>query len=131
MLKADRDQAVTRKAVEAFEEVILVYPTGEYAARAREQIVAVRGRLAESDFLVGHFYFRTRRYLAAIDRFEEVVERYPTAPVLDKVLFFLGSAYARSEQPEKAETAFQRLREEFPESELQKRVPAAVAGSAS
>ena len=38
MEKPDRDQNVTRKSMEAYQELIRLYPTSEYAAQAQEQM---------------------------------------------------------------------------------------------
>ena len=58
MEKPDRDQNVTRKALEAYQELIRLYPTSEYAAQAQEQMNVVLDNLAEHEFVIGRFYMR-------------------------------------------------------------------------
>ncbi len=124
MLRPDRDQEATHKALESYMDLLRIYPTSEYAAEATEQVRLVKENLAKSDFIKGYFYVRSVRLPeAAIRRFERVLEEYPEYSELDKVLFYLGRAYQRLEEPEKAASAWQRLREEFPQSPLIGKIP--------
>lgn len=119
MEKADRDQSSTEAAMAAYQELIRLYPTSEYTAEARQRIDEVRDRLAEHEFVVGHFYFRRGLQVAAIGRFEELLDRYPAYDERDKVLYYLALAYRRSADPAqnlKAPTAVRQLREEHPDS---------------
>jgi outer membrane protein assembly factor BamD len=119
----DRDQTVTRKSMEAYQELIRLYPTSEYATKAQEQLVVVSANLAEHEYVVGYFYLRYGASLAAINRFEYLIQTYPKYVRMDKVIYQLGRAYQRSRKPEEAKKAFDRLRTEFPNSKLVKDIP--------
>ena len=123
MEKPDRDQNVTRKALEAYQELIRLYPTSEYAAQAQEQMNAVLTNLAEHEFQVGRFYFRYGAPLAAVERFEFLLSTYPQYPEKDKVIYHLGISYETANQPEKAREAFERLRAEYPQSPFLQEIP--------
>jgi outer membrane protein assembly factor BamD len=123
MERADRDQTVTRKALEAYQELIRLYPTSEYATKATEQLEAVNAKLAQHEFEIGYFYLRYGAPLAAIKRFEYLVETYPKYGAMDQVIYNLGRAYQRVRKPEEAKKAFERLRNEFPNSKLVKDIP--------
>jgi outer membrane protein assembly factor BamD len=125
MERPDRDQNVTAKALVAFEELVRLYPTSEYAAQAREEVRRVQDNLAEHEFIVGHFYLRYGLPLAAVSRFEYLLASYPEYSQLDKVLFHLGQAYARGQKPEQSTATYERLRTEFPDSPYVPQVPAA------
>lgn len=116
MEKPDRDQTVTRKAVEAYEELIRLYPTSEYAAQAREQMKVVVANLAEHEFAIGRFYQRYGVPVAAAERFEFLLKNYPQYPEPDKVIYHLGVAYRDSKNGEQAKKTFDRLRTEYPQS---------------
>ena len=49
MEKPDRDQTTTRKALEAYEDLVRLYPTSEYATQAQEKREVVRANLAEHE----------------------------------------------------------------------------------
>ncbi|HEX2252957.1 MAG TPA: outer membrane protein assembly factor BamD [Thermoanaerobaculia bacterium] len=119
MEKPNRDQTASYRALEAYEELLRLYPTSEYVAQAEQEIRTVRDRLAAHEFVVGDFYLRYRYPGGAITRFESLLEQYPDYSELDKVLYHLGMAYSRSNRPEhagKAQETFERLQREFPES---------------
>jgi len=121
--KPDRDQRPTEKALIAYEEVLRLYPTSEYAAQARDQIRVVRNRLAEHEFAVGRFYLSYGISIAAVKRFEGILEGYPDFDERDRLYFFLGQAYVALGANLKALENFGRLRQEFPDSEYVDKIP--------
>ncbi|HEX9943556.1 MAG TPA: outer membrane protein assembly factor BamD [Thermoanaerobaculia bacterium] len=123
MEKPDRDQSVTRKALEAYQELIRLYPTSEYASQAQEQMNAVLANLAEHEFQIGRFYLRYGAPVAAAERFEFLLASYPQYQERDKVMYHLGVAYERANRPEDARKAFERLQTEFPQSPFLQEIP--------
>jgi outer membrane protein assembly factor BamD len=123
MEKPDRDQTVTRKALQSYQELARLYPTSEYAAQAQEQIVLVRNNLAEHEFQVGRFYLRYGLPVAAAQRFEILLRDYPQYPERDKVMYNLGMAYQQSNKPDEATKTFDQLRSEFPQSPFLAQIP--------
>ena len=116
MEKPDRDQSGTRKAKEAYEELIRLYPTSEYAQQAQEQIKLVQTNLAEHEFQIGRFYLRYGMPFAAVERFDFLLATYPEYPDKGKVYYHLGLAHQKMDKPEEAKKAFDRLRTEVPDS---------------
>src|SRR6266545_2667086 len=114
MEKPDRDQNVTRKAQEAYQELIRLYPTSEYAQQAQEQIKLVKANLAEHEFQIGRFYLRYGLPPAAVERFNFLLATYPDYPDKGKVYYHLGLAHQKMHHTEEAEKAFQLLRTEAP-----------------
>lgn len=123
MEKPDRDQNVTRKALEAYEELTRLYPTSEYAAQAQEQVKAVQANLAEHEFQIGRFYLRYGVPIAAAERFEFLLANYPEYKERDKVMYNLGLAYEQGRKPEEARKAFERLLNEYPQSPYVQEIP--------
>jgi outer membrane protein assembly factor BamD len=123
MERPDRDQEVTRKALEAYDELLRLYPTSEYADQGKEQLQAVRANLAEHEFLIGQFYLRYGAPQAAVARFEYLLKTYPNYAEKDKVIYFLGVAYGNNKKPEESKKAFERLKKEFPQSPYVSDVP--------
>ncbi len=123
MLRPDRDQSASHKALEAYEEVVALYPSSEYAAQAREQIEAVRLNLAESELVKGRFNYKLGLAKAAASRLEELLEAYPRFPREDEAIYLLGLSYKKMKEPEKARAAFGRLRTEHPDSPFVGKIP--------
>jgi outer membrane protein assembly factor BamD len=121
-LSPDRDQSSTRKAVEAFEDIIRLFPTSDYAEGAEEEIGELRETLAESEFIKGEFNFKRRLFRAAIARFNFLIENYPDYTEVDKALYYLAESYARTEQSDLAQETRERLRSEHPQSEYVQRL---------
>jgi outer membrane protein assembly factor BamD len=128
MERPDRDQEVTRKALEAYDELLRLYPTSEYADQGKEQSQTVRANLAEHEFLVGQFYLRYGAPQAAITRFEYLLKTYPSYAEKDKVIYYLGVAYGNNRKPEDSKKAFERLKKEFPQSPYVSDVPELKVG---
>ncbi len=95
--KPDRDQQTARQALAEFENVRRLYPTSQYGGQAAEQIVEVRSQLAEHEFVVGSYYYRSRNRNphAAGDRFRAMLEQYPTYPHKDKIRAYMCLTYVQ------------------------------------
>ncbi len=91
--KPDRDQQTARQALTEFENVRRLYPTSQYAGQAAQQIVEVRNQLAEHEFVVGAYYYRSRTPRAAGERFREMLEQYPDYPEKDKIRAYMCLTY--------------------------------------
>lgn len=123
MERPDRDQESTRKAQLAFEDLLRLYPTGEFTAEAQEGLARVRTNLAEHEFAVARFYLRFGLPPAAATRLEALLEQYPDYLERDKALFHLALAYRRSGKKDAAQETMSKLRAEFPSSPWLRKVP--------
>jgi outer membrane protein assembly factor BamD len=85
----ERDQRITRQALDALTELQRRYPDTEYAADARLKIDLVNDHLAGKEMEIGRFYERSGRWLAAQIRFQNVIENYQTTSHTPEALFRL------------------------------------------
>ena len=85
----ERDQAITRQALQALTEVQRRYPRSEYAADARLKIDLVNDHLAGKEMEIGRFYERSGKWLAAQLRFQNVIEDYQTTSHTPEALYRL------------------------------------------
>ena len=76
----DRDQTYTTKALEEFRRLKQKFPQSEYVPRAEKHIAKCRLDLGEHDFYIAEFYYRTKRYQAALDRYQSMAQDYPEFP---------------------------------------------------
>lgn len=107
ILSIDRDQTITKKALEAFKRVVKAYPHTRYAQRALAKIQICRKKLAAHEFYVGHFYYRTGAYKSALLRFRYILENYPDLPISRKARRYL--ALCKSKLREKLESSISPL----------------------
>ena len=88
-----RDQEMTERAREAFLEVVNRYPESEFARDAQLKIDLTNDHLAGKEMVVGRYYLHRGHYLAAINRFKRVIERYQTTTHTPEALLRLTEAY--------------------------------------
>ncbi|MFC1895784.1 outer membrane protein assembly factor BamD [Thermodesulfobacteriota bacterium] len=85
----DRDQGVAREALKAFQRLIREYPDDMYSGRAGNHVETCIRSLAEHEFYVGLYYYRSKHYGAALARFETVLREYPDVGVQYKALTYI------------------------------------------
>lgn len=85
----ERDQAITRQALQAMNEIVRRYPTSTYADDARLKIDLINDHLAGKEMEIGRFYERTGQWLAAQLRFQNVVDNYQTTSHAPEALYRL------------------------------------------
>lgn len=83
------DQSRTRFAKEGFEEVIRRFLGTKYAIDASLKIDLVNDHLAGKEMLVGRYYLKKRNPIAAIKRFQTVIEKYDTTSATPEALYRL------------------------------------------
>ncbi len=74
----DRDQTFTEKALAEFRRLQQKFPKSEQATKAEKYKLKCLEDLAEHEFYVGAFYFKTKRYASALDRFQALSQEHPT-----------------------------------------------------
>jgi outer membrane protein assembly factor BamD len=88
-----RDQEMTEKAKKVFEDIVARFPDSEYARDAKLKIDLADDHLAGKEMVVGRYYLQRGYYLAAINRFKTVVDRYETTTHTPEALLRLTEAY--------------------------------------
>jgi outer membrane protein assembly factor BamD len=111
-----RDQAATRKAMAALNDIISHYPTSEYSDDARQKLVVAKDQLAGKEMQVGRYYLEQRNYLAAIGRFQVVVTDYQDTRHVEEALERLTESYLSLGVTSEAQTAAAVLGHNFPNS---------------
>lgn len=88
-----RDQKMTKLAQQALEDIVTRFPNTEYARDARLKLDLTQDHLAGKEMEVGRFYLKAQQYLAAINRFRTVVERFDHTSHVPEALYRLTEAY--------------------------------------
>ncbi|MBX3509175.1 outer membrane protein assembly factor BamD [Parvibaculum sp.] len=112
-----RDQKMTENALAAFTELARRFPQSEYARDARLKIDLTHDHLAGKEMEIGRYYLKRRDYIAAINRFRVVVEKYQTTTHTPEALQRLTEAYLSLGVAAEAQTAAAILGYNFPGSE--------------
>jgi outer membrane protein assembly factor BamD len=117
MRAPQRDQTETRDTIKELETLVERYPNSSLMPDAKAKLREARDRLSEADYLVGFFYFRQRWYPGAIDRFRAVLRQDAEYTGRDAVYFHLAESYLKIKRPAEALPYYERLVEEFQQSE--------------
>ncbi|HEX6141611.1 MAG TPA: outer membrane protein assembly factor BamD [Geminicoccaceae bacterium] len=112
-----RDQKMTELALNAFDELIRRFPDSRYARDAGLKADLARDHLAGKEMEIGRYYLSQAKYVAAINRFRSVVERYQTTTHVPEALHRLTEAYLALGVEDEARRAAAVLGHNFPDSE--------------
>ena len=111
-----RDQAMTQEALRTFEELSRRYPNSEYAKDARLKVDLARDHLAGKEMEIGRYYQDRDRFVAAINRFDTVVDNYQTTTHVPEALLRLVECYLALGVADEAREAAGVLGYNFPDS---------------
>lgn len=88
-----RDQANTIQAMKTFEQLIRRYPQSVYAKDVKQKVKLCYDNLAGKEMEVGRFYQSQGNMLAAINRFQEVVNNYQKSSHTPEALYRIAECY--------------------------------------
>jgi outer membrane protein assembly factor BamD len=97
----DRDQTETIKAKNEWEKLVARYPESKFSSMAEKLIRECKQKLAEHDFYVGRFYFRQKKYKAALSRFEQVARDYANVGLDYKIEYYINETKIKIAEEEK------------------------------
>ncbi len=86
----DRDQTMTRKALNVFQQLVKQFPDTTYAAQGVERIKICQRNLSGHEFDIGLFYYQHKHYKAALARFRSIIKTYPDVGIYQKTLRYIG-----------------------------------------
>lgn len=112
-----RDQKMTELALSTLDELVKRFPNSKYARDAKLKIDLTYDHLAGKEMEIGRYYHKKGHYLAAINRFRNVVDRYQTTTHVPEALHRLSEAYLALGLPEEARKTAAVLGHNFPGSE--------------
>ncbi len=112
-----RDQKMTSEALISLEELVRRFPTSKYSRDAELKIDLALDHLAGKHMDIGRFYQGNKEYLAAINRFRTVIERYQTTTHVPEALHRLVESYLAIGIIDEAQSTAAVLGHNFPGSE--------------
>ena len=88
-----RDQKMTRLALATLRDIVKRFPDSAFARDARIKLELTQDHLAGKEMEIGRYYMRRREYLAAINRFKFVIEKYQTTRHVPEALHRVTESY--------------------------------------
>ena len=71
----------------AFQNIINKYPNTDYATDASFKIDLIDDILASKEIYIARYYFDKKKYIAAINRYREVIDNYDTTIYIEEALY--------------------------------------------
>ena len=112
-----RDQLNTERALESLQDVIRRFPNSKYARDAKLKLDLTRDHLAGKEMDIGRYYLRRDNFLAAINRFRRVIDKFQTTTHVPEALHRLAEAYTALGVLDEAQKAAAVLGHNYPGSE--------------
>jgi len=120
---SDRDISHARKAEQRLKVLLQQYPKSTLRPIVESRLAEVQENLAMHNLQVARFYYDVK-YLTnkgglkgSQSRLKEIVDKYPCFSYNDEVFYRLASTYQAEEEPDEASRYYQKLVQEFPQSE--------------
>lgn len=102
---AQYDQVYTRRAFDAFAQLVQRYPDSRFVADARQRMIFLRERMAYHDLKIAEYYERREAYVAASRRAENIIQRFQGTSIIPDALEILERSYSKLGLVELAEDA--------------------------
>tara|TARA_A100001011_G_scaffold367923_1_gene421737 strand:+ start:1448 stop:2278 length:831 start_codon:yes stop_codon:yes gene_type:complete len=88
-----KDLGSISKSKEIFSNIINRYPNTEFAIDSEFKLDLINDILAAKEMYVGRYYFEKKKWIAAINRFKFVVEKFETTIYVEEALHRLVEIY--------------------------------------
>lgn len=72
----DRDLSLGNDAIYHFDEVIKNYPSSEFVKECKDKRDETYQQLTEKELYVADFYFKDKKFMAALRRYESALQKY-------------------------------------------------------
>jgi len=115
---ADRDPKAARESFEGFKELVTRFPESRYASDSRERMAYLVEALARHEINVARYYLSRGAYLAAVNRAQDAITRFPNSPAHRQALDIMIEGYDRMGMKELRDDAKKVLAKNFPTDPL-------------
>ncbi|MEO7741347.1 MAG: outer membrane protein assembly factor BamD [Usitatibacter sp.] len=111
---ADRDPKSARESFEGFKELVNRFPESRYAPDSRDRMAYLIEALARHEINVARYYLSRGAYLAAANRAQDAIARFPNSPIQKAALDIMVEAYDRMGMNDLRDDARKVLAKNFP-----------------
>src|SRR5919112_1768955 len=120
---SDRDISHAKKAEQRLKVLLQQYPTSPLRATVEARLAEVQENLAMHNLQIARFYYDVKYSTGkgglkgSQSRLKEIADKYPCFSFNDEVFYRLATTYQAEEEPDEAARYYQKIVQEFPESE--------------
>lgn len=131
VLDVGRDQDLTIKSIDAFKLLIAKYPSSMYSRDAKLKIEYATNLLAGKEMEIARFYLNQNQYIASINRFKIVVDKYQQSIFIPEALFRLVEMYYALGDTTQASNYASVLNYNFPDTHWNNQAQQLMSGQGS
>ena len=88
-----RDLGPLLRAKKEFELLTKDYPNTEFAIDAKFKLELINDRLAGKEMYIGRHYEKSKKWVAAINRFKNVLKNYETSVYVEEAIYRLAEIH--------------------------------------
>lgn len=107
--KVVRDQQKARDALSRFEQFIQTFPTSPLVPEARKYVTLVHERLAEKAFISVRWYYRARKYNAALIYCNKIIDNYTDNEYWARAVYYKGLILLQKGEHDEAARQFSQV----------------------
>lgn len=111
---ADRDPRAARESFEGFKELVRRFPESRYTEDSRQRMAYLVEALARHEVKVARYYLSRGAHLAAVNRAQDAIRRFPNSSIQREALDIMVEAYDRMGMPDLRDDAKKVLAKNFP-----------------
>jgi outer membrane protein assembly factor BamD len=114
----DRDQQNREKALKFFNRLLGEFPSYPQISEVKSEVTSIRRVLAERIITIGHFYFKRKKWKAALDRYKDVVSTYSDLDYEEEMFNRIGLCYQYLNESEKAKQVWEGYVQKYPDGKF-------------
>ncbi|MEM8839932.1 MAG: outer membrane protein assembly factor BamD [Pseudomonadota bacterium] len=111
------DQSDTQKGIQAYEDLVRLYPDSEYTEASKRKLVFMKDQMAGKEMEIGRYYQERSQHLAAVNRFQTVAQSFQTTRHVEEALYRMTESYLALGVASEAQTAAALLGYNYPDSQ--------------
>ncbi len=113
---SERDQQAARESYETFNQLVSRFPESRYADDALARMRYLVNSMAAGQVHIARYYFSRGAYVAAVNRAQEVIERFRDTPATEEALNLMARSYDKLGLHDLRDDAARVLTRSFPQS---------------
>ena len=117
---SERDPKAAQDAFDSFKTLVTKYPNSIYAPDAHIRLKYLVNVLADYEVHVARYYYRRGAYLAAANRAQYALTKYPEAPAIEEALLIMIRSYDQLGLTDLRNDADRVFKKNFPDSKYLK-----------
>src|SRR5690242_18693596 len=110
----EKDQSSTEDAANELKSFLDKYPDSPYRDKAKDILVKVGKRLADTEWYVARYYWDKNKPMGTVLRLRRLLERYRGVGYDEDALWLLGQAYVAVDMKDRAKLTWNELVTKYP-----------------